>query len=88
MPVAGNDSIDHIGTTDETLTHDIYPEVIFNKDYTQVCGRCGSAFDDFVQFLMHLTKRYDSVRQKECWSCPIILDVRQGIQAQKVTTYL
>ena len=88
MPAAGNDSLDHIGTADETLTHDVYPEVIFNKDFIQVCGRCGVVFNDLVSFLLHLTKRYDSIRQKESWSCPIILDVKQGIYAQKTIEYL
>lgn len=88
MSAAGNDSCVHIGTADETLTHDLYPDMIFNKDFTQVCGRCRMVFSDFIQFLCHLTKRYDSIRQKECWSCPIVLDYKVGIQAQKTTEYL
>ena len=88
MPAVGNDSFGHSGTADEALTHEVYPEIIFNKDYSQVCGRCGEVFSDFIRFLLHLTKRYDSLRQKECWSCPIILDVNQGIYAQKTIQYL
>lgn len=86
--MVGNDSCDHVGTMDGALTHYVYPDMINNKDFVQVCGRCRNSFSDFVGFLCHLTKRYDSVRQKEVWSCPVVLEVKQGIQAQKATQYL
>ena len=88
MSEVGNDSFDQVGTSDEALTHCLYPEMIINKDFVQICGRCKTPFNDFIQFLCHLTKRYDGLVGKEYWSCPIVLQATQGFQAQKTINYL
>jgi len=87
MSEVGNDCMDHLGTPDEALTHYSHRDMILNKDFNR-CGRCGVLFYSFFGFLMHLTKRYDSLQGKDVWSCPIILEPNQGFQAQKISIYL
>ena len=86
MTKAANDS--HSGTLAETLTQYVYPEIIPNKDSIQVCKNCKQAYPDFVKFLIHLTKRYDSRLGKDIWSCPINSDYLPSIYAQNLTLFI
>lgn len=88
MSEVANDSCVHFGTSDEALTHCIYPVITPNKDSIVICAKCGTVFGEFVSFLLHLTKQYDLVLPSLKWGCPGKMIKNDVIQAQKIKEYI